>query len=109
LDKDSKRRVTDNAALDRASHLMRVEELFPCVRLKLLDAKRQPMVFRIDIQNDRIDLLAFLQDFGRVFDAPGGNIGNVHQAVDSLFDFDEGSKIRQIANPAGNYGIDSVA
>jgi hypothetical protein len=79
---------------------MRGEELFPDVRLKLLDAQRQTVVIGIDVQDDRVDFVAFLQNFRGMFDATRGNIGNVHKPVDSLFHFYERAEIRQIAHAA---------
>ena len=79
---------------------MRCEELLPDIRLKLFDSEREPMIFRIDIQNHGFDFLALLQNFGRMFDAARRNIGNMDKPIDSLFDFDKRAEIGQIANTA---------
>ncbi len=66
------------------------------------------MVVRVDIQNHGFDALAFLQHFGRMFDAPRRDIGNMDKPVDSLFDFDKRAEIRQISHTAGDHGTDRV-
>src|SRR5262245_32802387 len=68
------------------------------------------MAARIDIENHRLDDLAFFQNLGGVFYALGpGQVRNMHQTVDTFFDFDEGPEIGHIADAALHYRTDAVA
>src|SRR6516165_9694507 len=81
LDKNPERSVANDAAANDIADDVACEELLPDVRLKLFDPERQAMVFRIDVQDDRLDPFTFLQNFGRVLDPARRNVGNVNQAV----------------------------
>src|SRR5579872_6340088 len=68
------------------------------------------MLRGIDIQDHGLYDLALLEDLGGMFYTLGpGEIGNVHQAVDALFNLNEGAEIGHIAHPALHYGTDAVA
>src|SRR5271165_1739647 len=98
-----------HSAPHNIAHLMRAEEALPGVRLKLLDAKREAAVGRVDIEDHGLGELALLQNLGRMLDALGpGQIGNVHQTVDALFDFNEGAEIGELAHASFHYRADVV-
>ena len=89
---------------------MILEIAFPGIRLELLDTQRKPVRCGIDIQNHRLHDLPFFQHLGRMLDALGpGQVGNVNQAVDALFNFDECAEIGHIADPAFHHRADAVA
>src|SRR5207302_509164 len=93
-----KLRGTQDLALDDVANAMLGEERVPNIRLQLFDAQRQTAVLRLDAQNDRANLLALLQDFGRVLDPLGpAQVRNMHQAVDSVFDLDESAEVGEVA------------
>ena len=89
---------------------MAPEESLPGVRLELLDAQREPPVAGIDIEDHGLDELALFQQLGGMLDALGpGQIGDVNQTVDALFDFDEGAEVRQLAHPPLHHRADAIA
>ena len=100
--------MPNDAATNQITNCMIGEELFPRVGLQLLDAKRQPVVVAIDVQDNCIDALTLFQYLRGMLDPPGGNIGDVNQPVNSLFDFNESAKVGQIADTAADYGTDRV-
>src|SRR5258708_19402877 len=75
-------------------------EIVPRIGLEILDGQRHPPILGIDAGNYRVDLLPLLQNFSGMLDSTRpGNIRNVDQTVDAVFDFDERAKIRHIADP----------
>src|SRR4029453_12345838 len=67
------------------------------------------VVLRIDVQNDGLNFLTLLQNLRGMLDPARRYIRNVNQTIDTLLDFDERSKVRQVPNAAGDNGIDRVA
>src|SRR5206468_5483110 len=100
LDEHAERRMTDYFSTDQIANLVVGEKLFPHVGLKLLESQREPVVFRIDVENHRIDAFAFFQYFRRMLDPARRDVRDVDQPVDALLNFDEGSEVRQIPDPA---------
>src|SRR2546425_8523910 len=100
--------MPNDAATNQITHRMIREELFPRIRLQLLDAEQQAMVVAIDVQDNCIDALTLFQYLRRMLDPPRGNIGHVYEAVNSLFDFNESAKVSQIADTATDYRSDRV-
>jgi len=71
------------------------EEALPNIGLKLLDAEGEAAVLRLNAENDCLDLFTLLDDLRRMLDALGpAEVGDVNQAVDAVFNFDEGAKVR---------------
>src|SRR5438309_1446389 len=90
FDEGAELRGTQNLAVDDVANTVLGEEGLPDIGLELLDAQRQAAVFRLDAENHSLDLLALLQDFGRMLDALGpAQVRDMHQAVDAVFDLDE--------------------
>ncbi len=100
-------RGAQDLALDDVANAVLREERLPDIGLKLLDAEREAAVFRLDAENDGLDLLALLQDFGRMLDALGpAQVGDVDEAVDAVFDLDEGAEVGEVADAAFDDGAD---
>src|SRR5437899_6487924 len=100
--------MPNDAATNQITHRMIREELFPRIRLQLLDAERQAMVVAIDVQDNCIDALTLLQYLRGMLDPPGRDIGDVHKPVNSLFEFNEGAEVGQIADTATDNRPDGV-
>ena len=97
-------------AVHRIAHLVILEVALPGVGLQLLDAQREAVRRGIDIQNHRLHDHALLQNFAGMLDALGpGEIADVHQAVDALFDLDEGAEIGHVADAAFHHAAHAVA
>src|SRR5262249_31530066 len=76
-------------ALYDLAHLVLLEPVAPDV-VDLFHAQRHAAAIRIDAQHLRRNRLALLKDFMRILDAlRPADIADVHQAVESVFQFDE--------------------
>jgi len=101
LDEGSELRGAQCLALEDVADAVLREEGVPDVRLKLLDAERQAAVFGFDAENDRLDLLTLLENFRGVLDALGPReVRDVDEAVDAVFDLDEGAEVGEVADAA---------
>src|SRR5579871_362993 len=79
------------------------EERLPDIGLQLLDAQRQAAILRLNAQNDRLDLLALLQNLRRMLDPLGpAQVRDVHQTINPVFDLDECTEVGQVANTTLN-------
>src|SRR4051812_47660086 len=109
LDERAKVRHPDDLALDRVADVVAREEVVPDVGGELLQAERQPLVLGVDVQHHRLDDVALLQHFRWMLDplAPR-HVGDVDQAVDLLFDFDERAELGEVANLALDLRADRV-
>ena len=101
LDKRAELRGAQNLAVDHVAHAMRGEEALPDVGLQLLDAQAEAAVLRLDAENDSLHLFALLHDLRGMLDALGpAQVGDVNQAVDAVFDLDEGAEVGEVAHAA---------
>ena len=88
---------------------MLIEEGLPHIGLKLLDAERQAALLRLNAEHDGLHLLALLQHFGGMLDALGpAQVADVDQAVDAVFDLDEGAEVGQVAHAAFDDRADRI-
>src|SRR5215813_10707937 len=55
FDENAKGSMPDDSATNEIAGSVTGEELFPHIRLKLFDPKRKPMIFCIDVENNRLD------------------------------------------------------
>ena len=112
---DAQRQGDDHAFVDQADDLAggfgadRVFgfERIPGVVFHLLVSQGDAAVFLVDVQDDHFDFLALLQHLtGMAHLAGPRKIRNVHQAVHSFFQFDEGAEGGQVADDAGVAAVD---
>src|SRR4051812_11081234 len=68
---------------DDLTDLVRAGELAPRVLLRRLQRQGDPLTVQVDVEDLDGDLLAHLDDLGRVVDVLPGQLGDVHQAVDA--------------------------
>src|SRR5207237_963226 len=108
LDEGAKVRQPHDLALDDIADVMRVEELAPDARLQLLESERQPLIFRIDAEDLRLNRVALLQHLGRMLDLAPRHVRNVDEPVDAFFDFDERPELGEIADLAVNRRADWI-
>ena len=81
------------------ANVMAREERFPDIGLQLLHAQGQTALVRFDGKHNRLHAIAFFQNFRRMFHTLGpAQIADVNQAVDAVFDLDEGSEVSEVAN-----------
>src|ERR1022692_2982312 len=99
LDECAEARQAQHLAVNDIAHAVLLEEGVPHIGLQLLHTQRQAALVRLDGQYDGLHLVALLQDFGRMLHALGpAQVADVDQSVDSVFDFDEGAEVGQVAD-----------
>src|SRR5579864_1187901 len=88
-------------AVDDIADVVRGEERFPDIGLKLLNAQGQAALVGFDRQNHGFHAVALLQYFGRMLHALGpAQIADVDQAVDAVFNLNESSEVGKVTNAA---------
>ena len=101
FDEDSERCMPDYLTLNGGSNLVRFKEFVPPVGLQLPDTQRQAVAVNIDVEDDRIHQVALLQRFRWMLDPPLRNIRNVDQTIYTFFNFNKGTKVRQVTDATG--------
>ena len=102
-------RGAQNLAVNDVADAVSGKEALPDVGLQLLDAQGEAAVLRLDAENDGLYLFAFLDDFRGVLDALGpAQVGDVDEAVDAVFDLDEGAEVGEVADAALDNGAGGV-
>jgi len=93
-------------AADAGAHGVVVADLLPRIGLELADAERDLLLFLVEVEDDRVDFLADLEDVGRLLDALGpGEFGDVDEAFDAAFDLDE----RAVGDEVDDLAVDLLA
>ena len=80
---------------DRVTH----GSVDPRVGLDLLEAKRNTLCVRIELEHLHLDLIAHLEQFARVVDPSPGHVGDVKQTVDTA-EIDERTVIGEVLDHA---------
>ena len=81
-----------HGTLDDGAGGIAFDDLIPGVVLGLLYAEGDFLLFLVDTQHDHFDIVVDLHQFAGMADAPGpGHFADMHQAFDTLFQFDERS------------------
>lgn len=112
FDTDKDAEVGDIADLadDLATEGIFLFELAPRVGFDLFHAEADTTVVDVDIEDNSIDGLADVDDFGGVFDAFGPrHLGDVDETFDAFFDLDESAVIGEANDFAGDAGCGWIA
>src|SRR5437870_3406326 len=81
------------------AHGIRLADAKPRIFLRLLQAQRDPLVLRVHVQDQHLDLVALLHDFGGMLHPLGPrHVGDVNQAVDAGLDLHERAERGQVAH-----------
>src|SRR6058998_1221450 len=81
------------------AHGIRLADAKPRIFLRLLQAQRDPLVLGVHVQDQHLDLVALLHDFGRMLHPLGPrHVGDVNQAVDARLDLHERAERGQVAH-----------
>src|SRR5579883_3417339 len=105
FNKSTELRRAQNLSMYHIANAMSIEEGLPNVWLKLLDSQRKTPVFRLHSQNHSPDLLAFFQDFRRMFHTfCPAQIADVDQTVNSILNLNKSPEICQVPHPSLNHG-----
>src|SRR5690242_15734102 len=71
----------------------------PRILLRLLEAKRDPLVLGVDVENHHIDGVALLDDLRRMLHSlRPAHVGDVNEPVDARLDLHERAEARQVAH-----------
>ena len=109
FDKRAELRSAQNLAVNDVADAVGGEEAFPDIGLQLLDAEREAAVLRLDAENDCLDFFALLDDFRRMLDALGpAQVGDVDEAVNAVFNFDECAEVSEVADAAFDDCADGI-
>ena len=82
-DERAERDELGDLARDDLTDLVGAGELTPRVFLRRLQRQRDALAVQVDVEDLDGDLLAHLDDLGRVVDVLPGQLGDVHQTVDA--------------------------
>src|SRR2546425_932431 len=98
-----------DATSQLGAHRVGLADAEPRILLGLLQPQRDPLVLRVDVEDQHADFVALLDDLRGMLDALGpGHVGDVDQAVDARLDLDEGAEGGEVANLARDAGADGV-
>ena len=81
----------------------RSPSVFPRVRSQLANAQRNALFFAVELQHLDGDLVARMQHFGRMIDAPMRHVADVQQAVDAA-QIDERAVFGEVLHRARDHG-----
>ena len=90
--------VGDTALHAHADRILLLDAL-PRILEQLLHAERDAVGFVVDLDDLDLHLLADVEHFGRVIDAPPGDVGDVQEAVDAA-EIDEGAVVGDVLHHA---------
>ena len=92
---------------DLVAHVEEVGHVAPRIVANLLHAEADSAVLLVDIENDHLDIVAFLDHLGGMADPFGPrHIADMDQAIDPFDDLDEGTEIGEVAHLAEKAGPD---
>src|SRR2546427_5007596 len=81
------------------AHGIRLADAQPRIFLRLLQAQRDPLVLGVHVQDQHLDLVALLHDFGGMLHSLGPrHVGDVDQAVDAGLDLHERAERGEVAH-----------
>src|SRR6476646_2832511 len=92
-------RDVGDASLETGADRILAFDALPRIVEQLLHAKRDPVRLVVDLDDLDLHLLADIEHFGRVIDAPPGDVGDVQQAVDAA-EIDEGAVVGDVLHHA---------
>src|SRR5205814_8885121 len=89
----------DHLAFDFHADLILGFDVFPRILQLLLEAKADALFLAIDIEHHDIDLLADLENFGRMANAAPAHIGDMQQPIETV-EVDERAEIGDVLDGA---------
>ena len=103
LDESAERGHLRHASADDLANPVAVGDRIPRVLVSLLEAQADPLVLRVDVQDEGRDRGALFEDLRRMVDlARPGHVRHVDHSVDAVFQLDEGPVGREVADFARN-------
>ena len=109
LDKYTEIGKSRDLASNDVTRTMGGDKTFPRTRGEVLHRQRQTLAALVDTGDDRLDLLVLFEHILGMLDLFGPrDIRYVHEAVDTLFEFDKCTKIGEIANASDDLCTDRI-
>ena len=99
LDERAERNDLGDLAVDDGANRVLLDELDPGILRGLLEAEGDALALQIDVENLDLDLVANLDDLGRMVDMVPRELGDVNQTVDTA-EIDEGAEVDDGGNGA---------
>ncbi len=97
-------------AFDEVADLVLGLDVLPRIVLELLESEADALVGLVDVDDDGFDLVALLEDLGRMIDLlRPAQVGDVHHAVDAFLELHERAVGRHVADLALHLLADDVA
>ena len=93
--------VRDLAEYTRIGRIA-ARNVLPRIGAELLETQRHARALAVELENAHVDLIADLDDFGRVLDALPGHVGDVQQAIDAA-EIDEGAVVGQVLDRTAHH------
>src|SRR3972149_9819425 len=100
LDEGAERHHLRYLAFDHLALVVGLDHPLPGVRLRLLQAERDALAVAVDVEHLDADLLADLEELGRMVHVAPGGLGGVDEAVDPP-EVDEGAEVDVFGDRAG--------
>ena len=104
LDEGAERDGLGDLAVDDGADRVALDQLDPRILGGLLQTQGDALALQIDVQNLDLDLVADLDDLGRMVDVVPGQLGDVDQTVDAA-QVNEGAEV----DDAGNRALETHA
>ena len=110
LDERAKRGDLGDLALDNRANRVLRRDVGPRIGLSLLEAEGDTLFLRVDVENDRLNLLTLLEALRRMARTTRpGDVRHVDHTVDALFELDERTVRREVADLALDAAAHRVA
>ena len=99
FDKRAVGHQVDDLAFDAGADGVLLLDAVPRIGELLLEAEADAFLFAVDVEHHDVDVLADLEDFGRMADAAPAHVGDVEQAVDAV-EVDERAEVGDVLDRA---------
>ena len=99
VDESAERDKLGHSALDDSADGVLLDQCAPRILGGLLETQGDALAVEIDVENLDLDLLADLDNLGRMVDVVPGELGDVDEAVDTA-EVDEGAEVDDGGNGA---------
>ena len=110
LNKSPEVRGLGNFSSNHGSYRISLRDVAnPRILFHLFESKSNPLAILIHLQNDRMDLVTFLDFLGRMDNLAGpGHIADMQKAVNPILEFDKCTVVCEVANLSADVVTDRV-
>src|SRR5664279_1513606 len=109
VDDDALVHQSNHGAADIRVHRIALTDAQPRILDRLLEPQRDPLVLRIDVENDDVHRVTLLHHFRRMLHTlRPAHVGDVDQPIDARLDLDERAEAREVAHLAVDPRADGI-